>query len=376
MADPHRSRTVSKRLPCILIVDDDLEEADSKRILFSRLAEPVARTPDGVTSGDLRRADLALVDFALEHWRFDRPEIAEHPNDGVALVAVLRSHCAANRSTAFALLSGKVDGLTGGLPPRSHLHQIARANNVEWVFSKNDRENAFPLRKQALSLATAMRDSPKAWPRKQPARMRKIVEGLLAVPSETWRERAWRHVEGCHPPIHELSPPTHAVNLVRWLLHSILPYSTFLWDYRYLAARLRVSPKSMAEALQRDAPLVRGLAPFRYKGLLHDFLGERWWRPGIEHWLWEETKAKSFDRDALKKLTMRLSRRLEPVSMGEPVVAFDHDLRATDKLIELSDAVELQPDDWPAFADRPYAPHDIVMSDDRLKSLVAKTSEA
>jgi hypothetical protein len=110
--------------------------------------------------------------------------------------------------------------------------------------------------------------------------------------------------------------------------------------------------------------------------LLSGFLGERWWRPRIEHWLWEETKAKPFDVDALKNLTRKLSRRLKPTLMTEPVVAFDDNLQATDELIELSEAVELQPDDWPAFADRPYAPHDIVMSDDRLKSLVAKTSEA
>jgi len=80
--------------------------------------------------------------------------------------------------------------------------------------------------------------------------------------------------------------------------------------------------------------------------------------------------------DILKDLTKQMSRRLKPVPMTEPVVAFDDKLRATDELIELSDAVELQPDDWPAFAARPFVGRDLVEQDSRLASLQAKTSEA
>jgi hypothetical protein len=232
------------------------------------------------------------------------------------------------------------------------------------------------MKNQALSLATALCNLPTTWPTGQPKRMRGILEDLLKVPSGNWRDRAWQHIEGCHPPIHELSPPTHAVSLVRWLLHSILPYSTFLWDFRYLAVRLRVTPKSLVGALKSDDSFAKRLAPFRYKGVLHDFLGDRWWRPGIEHLLWELTEANPFDIDVLKKLTVNFSRRLKPISLSEPVVAFDEELRATDDLIELSDAVELQPDDWPAYASRPFAQRDRAMADPKLMSLLARTSEA
>ncbi len=273
------------------------------------------------------------------------------------------------------LRSGKLGGLSGGLGPRSHLHQIARANNVEWVFAKKKEENLFPLEQQALSLAIAMRDLPEEWPVESPRRMREILEDHLALPKAEWRDQAWRQVEGCHPPIHELSPPTHAVNFVRWMLHSILPYSTFLWDFRHLAARLRVTPKSLKEALEPRSAFSRSLEPFRYKGLLNEFLGTRWWRVGIEHWLWELTDAKPFDPAVLEKSTRRWSRRLRPVPLKEPVVALDEDLRATDELIELSEAVELEPDDWPRFADRPYAPRDVVMPTRKLKSLLPESSQ-
>src|SRR5574340_866372 len=163
--------------PCILIVDDVLGEADAKRQLFFGVAAALARTPDDVTQSDLHRADLALVDFVLEEWEANPSlPIAEHPKDGVALAAVFRSHTNGEPPTAFALHSGRLDGLSGGLPPGSHLHVIARANNVEWVFSKNDRDNVVPMKRQVLSLARALRRLPSRWPTGQPKQMRRILE--------------------------------------------------------------------------------------------------------------------------------------------------------------------------------------------------------
>jgi hypothetical protein len=118
MAERRHSRNVAKR-PCILVVDDNLSEAHAKRLLFSQSVESIARTPDDVTLNDLKRADLALVDLVFDEWVFDLSSrsIAEHPNDGVALAAVLRSHCTNNPPTAFALHSGRLDGLSGGFLP-------------------------------------------------------------------------------------------------------------------------------------------------------------------------------------------------------------------------------------------------------------------
>ena len=375
MARARRSqRTVSR--PCILIVDDELDEAVAKRQLLGSAAETLPRTPDDVTLADLRRADLVLVDFVLDQWMVDPSVPASvHPKDGVALAAVFRSHSSSELPTAYALHSGRLDGLSGGLPRGSHLHVIARANNVEWVFSKKAGDDAVPLRQQVLSLAKALQDLPSGWPTNQPKRMRTILEDLLKLSrGAAWRERAWQQIEVCHPPIHELSPPTHAVALIRWLLHSIMPYATFLWDFRHLAARLRVTPRSLIVALKKNDSFAKTLALYKYRGSLHDFLGDRWWRPGIEHLLWKRTEAKPFNVDALQTVVGELSQRLEPVSLNEPVVAFDQNLRATDQLIELSDAVELQPDDWPPFAERPFALRELAMKDPRLKSLIAPAS--
>jgi hypothetical protein len=360
-----------------LVVDDNFEEADAKRILMLGEARVIPRVPSDVTVADLRAADLVLLDLVLDDWPFDPSRSpAEHPKDGVALAAVLRSHSDVDQApTAFALHSGKLDGLSGGLPPRSHLHVIARANNLEWVFSKSDDENSCPMQQQVLALASGLRQLPKTWPTAQHKRMRSILEGLLGLKQNPWRDRAWQDIERCNPPIQELSPPTHGVTFVRWLLHRILPYPTFLWDRRYLAARLRVTPGSLKHALSKDSSLRRRLLPFKYKGVLEGFLGERWWRAGIEHWLWQATKASAFDAAALRKSTRGWSRHLEPVTLAEPVVVLDAELRAVDDLVDLSQAVPLQPDDWPAYADRPWARRDLTSTDNRMKSLAVGDSD-
>lgn len=365
-------KATSKHPLSVLIVDDHLEEAQATALIFSGLAHAEARTPDEVTEADLQRAQVILIDFVLENWiADDSRSIAEHPANGVALAAVFRSYAPLDSKTAFALHSGQLDGLSGGLTVDSHLHSIARLNNVEWVFSKKSSQNERAMRDQVLSLARALRELPASWPVRVPKRIRAVVQGLLGLGKSAWVERAWKHVEDCHPPIHELSPPTYGLTFVRWLLWSILPYATFLWDYRYLAARLRVTPISLRDALNNDAAFARKLGPFEYTGVLHDFLGQRWWRPGIEHYLWDQTRARPFDTEGLQRVARKLSRRLQTVELSEPVVSFDEELRARDELIELSQAVELTPDDWPSYAGKPWARRAVADASPRLKSLIA-----
>jgi hypothetical protein len=74
----------SRRLPKILIIDDHLEEAESRRLSFAHRANATACTPDEVSIRQLMSADLVLVDFVLNDWL---PEtggrIACRPVDGI-----------------------------------------------------------------------------------------------------------------------------------------------------------------------------------------------------------------------------------------------------------------------------------------------------
>src|SRR5204863_143836 len=83
-----------------------------------------------------------------------------------------------------------------------------------------------------------------------PEKAQRFVSRLLATPpQQPWGSRAAADVETCHPPIHEWAASTHGMALLRWLLHQVLPYPSFLWEDRYLAARLCVKVESLRQAL-------------------------------------------------------------------------------------------------------------------------------
>jgi hypothetical protein len=85
-----------------------------------------------------------------------------------------------------------------------------------------------------------------------------------------------------------LAETSNGMAIIRWLLHEVLPFPSFLLDERYVAARLRIEPESLRTILvaKKPARIRRELEPFEYLGLLHDFSGRRWWRAGIDSWLW------------------------------------------------------------------------------------------
>jgi hypothetical protein len=158
--------------------------------------------------------------------------------------------------------------------------------------------------------------------------------------------------------------------LVRWLLHHVLPFPCFLWDHHYLASRFRVTPASLKAALE-NPKTISALAPVTYKGILHDFLGPRWWRAGVEQLLWEWTGGLPFDLPALRKaLKKHVSARLVPVDIVQPVVCIDTAFRPSDTLVDVADAVEIQPDEWPSYAEQAWITTKEAAADEDLRALV------
>jgi len=107
-----------------------------------------------------------------------------------------------------------------------------------------------------------------------------------------------------------------------------------------------------------------------YSGILSDFLGTKWWRAGVETYLWESTKGDPFD---LKKLHAvigaAVGSALSP-TVAEPVVCIDENLQELNDLYPLADAIRIQPDDWPPFADQAWTPQILAAENPRLKALV------
>jgi hypothetical protein len=365
---------IKAKRPVVLTIDDDDQNATELKL--QNALDVLARTPDEVTTADLNKANIVLIDYQIDDWpgRQEVDSISLQPGNGVALAAVLRSQVeehVADQRRAFAIHSGKLDELSGGLPALYREHAIARALNLEWVFSKRQNQKGPKLDVQVAALAAAVKALPREWPA-NPDKAQRVVDRLLATPKQQpWGNRAAADVQSCHPPIHSWAAATHGMAFIRWLLHQVLPYPSFLWDDRYLAARLYVKVESLREAIASDSKAIGVLAPLRYTGVLAEFLGERWWRAGVEHMLWEWTDGDPFNatvvRDAVRT---HVSKSLEPLNLNRPVVCVDpQSFRPLDRTIDVTNAVEIKPDDWPAYAEQAWV-HVDSTKDEGIAALV------
>jgi hypothetical protein len=368
-----------KKVPRILFVDDNPEAQSARQRELERYARVKLLHPDEVESRDLLSANLVLVDYQIEEWsqRDEVSTLCMKPQNGLALAAVLRAHLEQSEKTrpvAFAIYSAFLERLSGG--PREW--SIARANNLEWAFAKNQSRNGASLVDQMTSLAQAVVQLPKEWPSDDAEKSWNLAKKLLSLPVKTnWERRALESIQECHPPIYRLSHSSHGLAFLRWFLQRILPYPCFLMDVHHLSCRLRVTLESLENALKHNKKLQRLLESFVYKGILHDFLGKRWWRSGIESFLWELTEGNSTDAGRIHgKLQGVTGDEIEQLKIGEPVVTLDEDFRPLTKFHEIKESVRIQPEDWPLFADQAWTTVRLANEFPSLRAIVLAQDEA
>lgn len=341
------------RRPAILIVDDEEGQQEPTVALLARYgAEAWVRHPRDVERDDVVDADLVLVDFVLENWT-DRPTQASiSPANGLTLAAVLQGHAneADGRPTAFALRTGRPDKVPSQFPQPKAEHAFARLNNLEWVFPKI-RDDSVDVTAQFLQLAEAVTQLPDSW---EQATGQRELERLLSLEADSaWADDARTGVRSAFPPVHEMSSTSHGLAFVRWVLHRILPYPCFLWDATWLAARMGISRSRFDELYTHGLDELLGRT--KYSGVLDNFLGTRWWRAGVEHVLWEATEGRSRNPEALHSLIQSLTGQ-EPAEGLKPdrVVVMDAAQEPMDEPLAVSEAVRIQPDDWPPYAEPAY----------------------
>lgn len=355
--------------PTVLIIDDHADDERAKLRPWEADVELTVRHPQDVDEADLRAADVVVIDYVLDDWpeRDATATISLRPPDGLALAAVLRGYAEklAGSPTAFVLRSAHLPELTSGFPPDTRLHVIAQQQNLEWVLDKNDalgRQTA-----QIRSLSAAVKSLPEVWPSDDADATRLLVEQWLALPDQRWRHLAWQDIEDCHPPWHQLVERRHGLRFVRWFAQRILPYPCFLWSQGRLAARLRVTPESLQDGLSKG--LVEVFRQARYVGQLHDFLGDRWWQSGCEAILWDHTDGNSFDsEEILSVLNRHCGGVLVRSPVSEPVLCIDTNFNVGAEVCEIADAVRIQPDEWPPYAEQAWAPLQLSRENARVRS--------
>jgi hypothetical protein len=366
----------SRAKPAILFVDDRAHElSHTVRLAFSQQCAVDIQDPEELRKSAVLNADLILVDFDLADWHAavkddesDEPIARRAPQDGLALIAQLRSigeTVSRPRPTAYAIDTAQRGKLPGGQSWEGAPHLLARALGVEWVFEKGVIDSS----DQVVDLAKAARLLPRSWPKAAPRATRALHQLLGLDSNAKWSMRAAEQMSSCEPPLQETAVATRGLSILRWMLHGVLPYPTFLIDDRILALRLGVSSPSLRLTLQNNTAFERMLAPAAYKGILARFLGNRWWRAGVDSIVWNRTKGSA---DAIKLTDDLISRfpTLDSLALSHPVPLLDDRLRPSDAVAEVTSAVEVRPDGWPTYAERAWVALEDVIDNDQLRALV------
>lgn len=357
--------------PVICLVDDQPDKAEATlRGGIERSVVILPRSPSELELSDLETADIILVDFELRA-RWSRPDgipIARHPPDGLALAAVIRAHVAdaeVNRPRAIALYSAELQKVGEQLPSEVRGHALARLHDLEWVFEKMDADAG----RKIVALGWAVHELHAEWP-DTAAEAERELHRLLAVPDDAeWSAQAAHEIEDCHPPIHELSELSQTLALLRWLAQRVLPYPCFLADRLYAAARLRLTPEAFDLVAESDSPYAKDLGEVRYQGILSEFLGPRWWRTGLDTCLWRWTGGTLSSREL--RATLAKDHLDVPESVPEPVVVIN-DSYQPHAIVDVGQAVRVQPDDWPPFAELAWVRIEDALASPRLRGLVVR----
>jgi hypothetical protein len=235
------------------------------------------------------------------------------------------------------------------------------------VFSKDGLKKS-----QLQSLVLSVKRLPSSWPSEKPEETKNLFKKILGFPiSESWAVRAWEDIQECHPPIHELSKWSHGLAVLRWLLHRILPYPCFLMNSIHLAARLRITHDSLLKALAQNDRFNSLWESVHYKGVLDEFLGKRWWRTGIESLLWKLTEGNSFNPEKIKeKIVSETGCELEPIEIIQPVICLNKDFQEMENACSSEQAIRIQPDDWPPYADQAWTSIELAKREPALGALV------
>lgn len=370
--------------PLILAIDDQPDETLAA-FNMARLEDVQVEVvhPQDLTRPMLDAADLVLVDYQIDDWdeRNDQP-LAMSPPNGLALAVLLREYADsgarrtrgnsdAPRHSAFALHSGHLAAILGRLREQPKPHLIAKLNNLEWAFSKDDPDRFRGM----LRLTKAVRKMPDAWPSAR-ASVESALQEMLGLDStDVSFERCWQDVLASRAPVDELTRDGHSTVPLRWLLHQVLPYPTFLWSECWVAARLSLTIESYREVLSGTSQLRSDLTTMQYSGLLSEFLGPRWWKGAVENYVWELVDGRPSASTLRAAVDERAGTQLEHAIGASTVVCLGSDLKP-ERIASSEDAIRIMPDHWPSFADSAWIFEDMLRDDPTLISLIDPTELA
>lgn len=338
----------------VLVVDDHHVVEAERSLLESRNIDVTVVHPNDLKQAHLLNTDLVLVDYRLDSWRArDVPAmpISLQPRSGVSLAAILRDHIRSlgkDQPTAIALHTAYLSEMRGSrLAPDVARHVVASLHGLEWIFEKSD-----PGRfDQVAMLARVARCIPNSWP-VEAHRGTELVEQLLDIDTDhPSYPRCWRQIVDCQVPLRALFADGDGNRFVRWILHQVLPFPTFLIDEHWVAADLSITVDELQEVINDgQSCLAQDLNSIKYSGVLAGFLGNRWWEGKLSSYIWELLEEVGDDRHRLREVLSRRAGKPFSDTVRDPVVVLDPlTLRPKRTLASVSGVVRIRPDYWPNF---------------------------
>lgn len=365
--------------PFVLVVDDDPTQEAFALLLSQRGVEARHVLPEDLTEADLDRASLVLIDEFIEEWPARdavKDQLGLFVRDGVALAGVLRSALEGRgpgpgsptpKNTALVLRTGHLGELAAGTPAFIRPIAIASRHDLEWVAEKT--QDVAKAAASLASLAIAAAALPEKWT--NPADPTAQLE-WLSLGEQPWREDALAQLELCRPPWSVLAATSKGRRWLSWFLQRILPFPTFLVDDLRAASYLGLKPSALDEIVGGTSPIATLLKGAEYTGQLATFAGRRWWRAGIasvKRLALETAEGRTADEVA-EALVVLHGSELATLDLEHPVFQIDADYNVIAEPLEITDAVRLQPDDWPAYADDPWLATDSIDMEPALAALI------
>lgn len=272
-------------------------------------------------------------------------------------------------SPAIVLRTAKLSELSGELSSQAAQHLIAWQYDIEWVLPKTDLSSESSGILQLVEFAEAVVLLEKIW--NKGISIEYLVSDWLGLDQLDWSEVAVDDVSETRPPVHSVARRTRGASIIRWFLHRILPYPTFLLNEQMVAIKLGVEHDWLVKELTKNSEFSSKLGEFRYEGAFSEFNGRRWWRAGLSNFIVQITGGKPFDPDLVRgAISSRSCTEPEFLPHSTPVLAIDPDTRQFTKVVDADQATRIVPDGWPTFADDAWAERSDMDDEPDLAELV------
>jgi len=372
--------------PLILAIDDDEREIRAK-IPSGFTCEVVDPRKKEEFSDQISKfidtASLILID----HKFWDQPApLSLTAMDGASFVAHLRSWSRLNEKklAPIVMFTNEAQAFANEIPAVGAAkpiggtfvkreHRLAPTLDVEWIQFKAEDDATDHI----ADLANAYIDTQKA--AGTDGASLDDIESLLKLPPEAiWTIRAREELQSARPPVNQTKGGGAELTrgpsqIVRWLCHRALPYPGLFLSDLYTAWALGISREALEKLSACDPTITQWASQLhacKYSGPLNRFLGQRWWRAGIDQTVWqldEEARKAGSRQQAFKTLAPNIDLG-ELKSPASHVVIWTDDFRE-DAIVPTNKAVQLHPPGWPAEALEPWMLKAEVENDPVLKAM-------